>query len=202
MREAIVRYPVNTVSKGMKQRVELHRYLGYRRLRCHYAQRSMVVCLHSRLKQFRRYFDKKKTPTKDNFTNRPNHSSPVFSLSRNAKHASSHFYVIDHAFNTARAQCQSSNNWVHKDFRVPFFHDSNSSCRKKITQPHPQQTTRESFHLNAWVHRKLNSKGAPFSKRTNRTFEHGLNLRFFTVFVIFQIWRGKYYLSRKPSSQA
>lgn len=187
MREAIVRYPVNTVSKGMKQRVELHRYLGYRRLRCHYAQRSMVVCLHSRLKQFRRYFDKKKTPTKDNFTNRPNHSSPVFSLSRNAKHASSHFYVIDHAFNTARAQCQSSNNCVHKDFRVPFFHDSNSSCRKKITQPHPQQTTRESFHLNAWVHRKLNSKGAPFSKRTNRTFEHGLNLRFFTVFVIFQI---------------
>ena len=177
MREAIVRYPVNTVSKGMKQQVKLRRYLGYRRLRCHSAQRSMVLCLHSRLKQFRRHFDKKKTPTKDNFTNRPNHSSPVFSLSRKAKHASSHFYVIDHAFNTVRAQCQSSNNCVHKDFRVSFFH-------------------------NAWLHRRLNSKGHLFQKgQIRRTFEHGLNLRFFIVFVIFQIWRGKYYLSRKPSSQ-
>ena len=31
MNERIVRYPVKTVSKGMKQRVDLNRYLGYRR---------------------------------------------------------------------------------------------------------------------------------------------------------------------------
>ena len=67
MKETILRYPVKTASKGMKQRVELSRYLGYRRLRCHNAQRSMVVCLHSRLRQFRRHFQKKKTPTKNNY---------------------------------------------------------------------------------------------------------------------------------------
>ena len=167
MREAIVRYPVNTVSKGMKQRVELRRYLGYRRLRCHYAQRSMVVCLHTRLKHFRRHFDKKKTPTKDNFTNRPNHSSPVFSLSRKAKHASSHFYVIDHAFNTARAQCQSSNNCVHKDFRVSFFHDLNSCCRKK-NNPATSTTDHErKLILKCVVTPQIEFKWTPFSKRAN-----------------------------------
>ena len=31
MKGTILRYPVKTVSKGMKQRVELNRYLGYRR---------------------------------------------------------------------------------------------------------------------------------------------------------------------------
>ena len=41
-------------------------------LRYHKARIGMVGCLHNRLEQFCRHFQKTKTPTTNNFANRPN----------------------------------------------------------------------------------------------------------------------------------
>ena len=53
-------------------------YLSW--LRCHKARIGIVGCLHSWLKQFRRHFQKTKTPTTNNFAKRPNPYLIIFSI--------------------------------------------------------------------------------------------------------------------------
>ena len=54
MNETIVWYPVKTVSKGMKQRVELNHYLGYRRQPHRHGLRAKMFLCNFKLKVLRK----------------------------------------------------------------------------------------------------------------------------------------------------